>query len=725
MANSYQRISALASIIVMLGLGGCFHEGIFAWQSSEVSDESVGDSAHNHDASMTHAMHEEMYPDPVLVDEKILNSLYNGELLDHSLQSVNSCTDLKQNLVANWLGKDMDGHSLVMVEPNYLPPPIPFMYSPYRLPGFNDLIVDNQTLFFMYENTLHVVSVSDDGAMNRVNKLPLDFLSSGLTLQSANTLIVAGHRLESGSIISGQVFAIIDIGEGSAPTERHRIVVAEGNVNLTNVDANSMSMSYRSEIRLPRSLLEDQQFREITENYRDAARLNELYQYAIDNTEGDPASELVEFQAGTQALLDAYEIMFNNKFDEHVESISELLPSFTLVKGQESTSIRPLSCDNLLTSEDDDGFSISGFLDLENVNGGLLRSVALLGQYEFVSLSNDYLLLLSQRHPGYMNESSYPSTLLVQLKVEDDKYELVSAKSIAGQILMENIKLKDGLAYLFSQQHSFNFNSAYPDVGMSNFFVLSIDENGLNKVSELPHVISQMWNVPHHEAVFLDKGVVVFNREHNRRVLVNYVDPNNPYVSEQAMENTLHSWVVIDDSRLVVLLQNRQYGTGSLMQLWQVSGAVDVLDTLHFAQDISLGMDRDAKVAQLGDKQVLGLRMSYPQVNADRSHYEGRLRFIEISAADTLADLGEVRMSTVRSNFASCIGHAAHDGVAMQTAPPPYYKEMCYMDGMSMINFDGAVNTDGASYLVSHLDNTIQLNEFGALSRQTNLTIIE
>ena len=613
MFNTRQLYVSFLSIIVIFIFSACQHEenGDGPPESKgdshnvvDVGEPSVGVSVADH--GFAHGQ------DPI--DPELLKAAYKGDFTEFSAVRSESCTALKQRIVRTWQKNPGHQDGMVCWE-------CATAFEMGRADINNKqkkLLVKDGILFTVAGNQLKALSVVEEKAIEQQTSLQFDFqISSIYLLPEQNLLVVIGAEFidhyNPVSRMQKVQLAVVDISDSKKLTESVRYKF-DGEVEVVANAAGKITLAHYDQVNIPDALANDQEFIEITENYNKAKELNTLYQFVIDNTEGEVSQEIIDFQAGTKALVEAYEGLFDQRFDAVVSDINTLLPEFSRHVDGEKQVHKPVSCgdiyvpDEMENEESNTGpLRVAEFFTLDVKQGDVSSPLGFVGAFRSVMSSADKVLL---------KETSYPTdpfqghgmTRLAQLSKTEVGYSFLSGVELYGVVGDNEMLVKGDQLFMLSSQNVAP-TATNGDMYLLNFFSADLTDDGIRKAGEVPYVISHYGLFGYKSApVFLKDSVVISSNDISQLVAINFADPASPLSIKKELVGFTTQLTAVDDAFFVAAVDVPGEARPSRqLHLIKVTNDLETLDTINLSGDGYFESGQGAQVLNVGGELVFGM----------------------------------------------------------------------------------------------------------------------
>ena len=549
------------------------------------------------------------------IDPELLKAAYKGDFTAFSAVRSESCSAIKQRIVRTW-----------QKNPGHQDEKFCWECSTAFEVGGADankkqktLLVQDDMLYVVVGNQLKALSIVEEKAIKQKAALQFDFqISSIYLIPEQNLLIVFGaefidHYSPVGRMENTQL-AVVDVSVLEKLTETARYKF-DGEVELLSNVTGEITLALYDQINIPNSLATDREFIEVTEKYNKAKELDTLYQFVIDNSEGEVAQEIIDFQAGTQILVEAYEDLFNQRFDAVVSDINTLLPGFSRYVDGKKQDHKPVSCSDIYVPDElENGGMSAGPLRVAQVftldvkQGDVSNSTGLVGAYRSVMIGAEKILLKETTYPDDPFQG-HGMTRLSQFNKTDIGYSFVSGVELNGVVGDSGMLVKGKHLFMISSQNVVP-TSTSGDMNLLNFFSVSLTDDGIEKIGEVPYVVSHYGFFGYMSApVFMKDAVVISNNDTSQLVAVNFVDPTNPSSVKKELAGIVTRLTAVDDALFVAAVDVPERAKSSRqLQLIKVSNDLETLDTVSLSGDGYFESGQGMQVLNIGDELVFGMQ---------------------------------------------------------------------------------------------------------------------
>ena len=704
---TFIRLISISTIIIFTT--ACFHE------------DSVEDKFPSH-ADRYFSNGPALSP---ITEEEVLAS-YKGEIDTVLLSAQKGCDDLKERLVSSWENKLSNSDDGVCYDCGRYASGISHSsYSKIQSvneSGINQLIVNDDQIIFADKEDIHFIQLDENGQMNDFIQLPVDYHPISLFENSTlNTMTVLGASTNNDS--SKMIISLIDIQDTSAPTEIERYAFNNSHMFPLDIQDGKVTLVSKSEINLPDELTSSQEFRELSENYADAKRLKELYDYAVEKTEDTIPDELLDMQEGASVLVDVYKQLFNASFDSVVGNLNELLPTIEKTLGEETTEDSLLACNDIFSSDEEtpDNNYLTQVIELnfaENVNN---RSLGIFGAYDVASTDSNHILLVKNEYYGDLYGESGKTTL-ARFVYDENLISFASSIQIHGNSNAGLIYSENDLVYMLSTQMISNNDYHFDGMGMVNFLVLKYDETGYQKIAEEPGIMRTWGPYVDAQSVFMKESLYLVDRTEGREVVINYEDPENIGVSSKELNNYIYGVRKIDDTRLLLAMEDHGKDFRRKLRLINVNETTEVLSELNDNNYYDISYDMTIV------KSNIGLLLGLPKrdFHSDSSGISSDLHLLSIDENNTLSKNGVIKHKIQRDENSTCnngdINSAGHDGHTMGMIECDMFYDHGYYTAPWPSLADIAT-IEGTEYVVSYMGSEVKTSQLESLANSSTLTL--
>lgn len=690
-----------AIFLLFVSLTGCFHEEFFSEDPNPYGENS-GSASYN-----------DMYfgsSEPP-VSTEVLKASYKGEISPLSLATSDSCDSLKEQIILAWEKKlnngEMNGcstcafHDLTM-------PYFDGLFSPF----LSNLVVGLHELFFIDREELHIIALSDSGEMSQAAKKDLGFQPVSLYLNGEQkTLTVFGLAQSSDQNALGIKIAIFDVSTVTESKLVETLYFKDSYVVPIKAGSGELVLGVRKELRLPGELTFDQDFQELSTNYHDAKRLKELYDYAVEHTEGDVPQELLDLQQGASVLVAVYQDLFNAKFDSVVSDVNELLPGFIRIVGDTEEVQRPLSCQGVYTQLDEkqgEENVITQILKLDMSPQQEHKTLAILGAYQPVSYENDKVTLLKNSFSqDYLAHP--PVSAISSFDLSGESPVLGSAAQIPGMIEQAAINVIGDNVYLLSVQLVGTEDLYYREYGMINLFILKSTSEGYEKLNEEPYIATTYGLYLNGQVAFGKDAMLFDSFDHGEEVYINYADPLNVTKSNIESDYFINTIAKVEGNKFVRVIQEIDFSSDHFVnhiQLIDLSHGLQVVNQIDGQRDKDMSFGYSNKLIKTKDGYLFGTLANNPEFSQNTVRTEMSLFMID--DVNGLSSVGSVSRSSTEENFGCVYKMPNNECLEMNSYVRPAWDP----------RLAGSMEINGKEFVVNFTDSEIALNEIDNLANE-------